>query len=390
MTHSLIEPGSVLGVLGGGQLGALFSRAATGRGYRVAVWDPDPDAPAHRLAAHSFAIAFTDQQTVTDFGASVAVVTYEWENVPAELCEQLERQRPVRPSSGVLRHIQNRLVQKRFLASHGFPVPRFAALTDPEELPEVIREVGCPAVCKTAMAGYDGKGQWKIDEPSAVTRLLPLVKASARPGMQWIVEAYVPFERELSILVARGIDGRTIVYPLVENEHEQGILRTSLVPAMVGPGVVEQVETLARAVIERMEGVGIFCLELFLLPEAVVLINEVAPRPHNSGHYTLDACNLSQFEQQVRVVCGLPPEQVRLHSPAAMVNLIGEDIQTIKRDAECRRLLDHPDTFLHDYGKRVIRPRRKMGHVTFLARHRQLACERAEQLRQRLFQGDRS
>jgi 5-(carboxyamino)imidazole ribonucleotide synthase len=374
-------------VLGGGQLGALFSRAAIGRGYRVAVWDPDPDAPAHRLAGHSFAIPFTDQRTVDDFGALVAVVTYEWENVPAQLCEQLERKRPVRPSSSVLRRIQNRLVQKRFLADHGFPVPRFAALADPDELPDVIREVGCPAVCKTAMAGYDGKGQWRIDEPSAVPRLLPSVKASARAGMQWIVEAFVPFERELSILVARGIDGHMIVYPLVENEHEQGILRTTRIPAMVESGVVEQAETLARAVIERMEGVGIFCLELFLLPEAVVLINEVAPRPHNSGHYTLDACSLSQFEQQVRVVCGLPPEPVRLLSPAVMVNLIGDDMQTIKQDAESRRLLNLPGTFLHDYGKREIRPRRKMGHVTFLAEDRTVAGKRAGQLRQRLLDG---
>lgn len=389
MSPTVIEPGSVLGVLGGGQLGALFARAATRLGYRVAVWDPDPDAPAHALAAHSFATPFTDRQTVTDFTALVSAVTYEWENVPAQLCEQLERERPVRPSSGVLRCIQNRLVQKRFLDGHGFPVPRFAAVTHPHRLPEVTREVGYPAVCKTAMAGYDGKGQWKIDAPAAVQHLVPSVQATARPGMQWIVEAHVPFERELSILVARGVDGHTIVYPLVENQHEQGILRTTLVPAMVPPGVGELAQTLACAVIERMDGVGLFCLELFLLPEAVLLINEVAPRPHNSGHYTLDACSRSQFEQQVRVVCGFPPEQVHLLSAAAMVNLIGEDVQTIKQDAECRRLLELPDTFLHDYGKREIRSRRKMGHVTFLAQDRRIACERAEQLRQRLLSAHR-
>lgn len=387
MTDTLIEPGSVLGVLGGGQLGALFSRAAIGHRYRVAVWDPDPDAPAHRLAAHSFTSPFNDQRTIDDFAALVAAATYEWENVPAQLCEQLEGKRPVRPSSSVLRRIQNRLVQKRFLADQGFPVPHFAALTNPDELPDVIREVGSPAVCKTAMAGYDGKGQWKIDAPSAVPHVLPSVKASARAGMQWIVEAYVPFELELSILVARGIDGQMIVYPLAENEHEQGILRTTLVPAKVAPDVVERAEMLARSVIERMEGVGIFCLELFLLRDAGVLINEIAPRPHNSGHYTLDASSLSQFEQQVRVVCGLPPEPVRLLSPAGMVNLIGEDIQTIRQDGECRRLLNLPGTFLHEYGKREIRPRRKMGHVTFLADDRAVAGERAQQLRQRLVVG---
>jgi 5-(carboxyamino)imidazole ribonucleotide synthase len=379
-----IEPGSVLGVLGGGQLGALFARAATTLGYRVAVWDPDPDAPAHRLATHSFAAPFTDLTTATAFAAVTSVVTYEWENVPAELCERLERERPVRPSGGVLRHIQNRLVQKRFLAGHGFPVPRFAALIDPPRVLETIREVGGPVVCKTAMAGYDGKGQWRINEPAAVPAVLPSIAASARPGMQWIVEAFVPFERELSILVARGVDGQTIVYPLVENEHEQGILRTTLVPAVVPPVVVERAETLARAVIERMDGIGLFCLELFLLPGNVLQINEVAPRPHNSGHYTLDACSLSQFEQQVRTVCGLPPENVQLLSQAAMVNLIGGEIETIAEDAECRRLLALPNTFLHDYEKREIRPRRKMGHVTFLASDRATAQARADKLRQRL------
>ena len=384
MIPRAIEPGSVLGVLGGGQLGALFARAATTLGYRVAVWDPDPDAPAHRLATHSFAAPFTDLTTATAFAAVASVVTYEWENVPAELCERLERERPVRPSGGVLRHIQNRLVQKRFLAGHGFPVPRFAALIYPPRVLETIREVGGPVVCKTAMAGYDGKGQWRIDEPSAVPAVLPSIAASARPGMQWIVEAFVPFERELSILVARGVDGQTIVYPLVENEHEQGILRTTLVPAVVPPVVVERAETLARAVIERMEGIGLFCLELFLLPGNVLQINEVAPRPHNSGHYTLDACSLSQFEQQVRTVCGLPPENVQLLSQAAMVNLIGGEIETIAEDAECRRLLALPYTFLHDYEKREIRPRRKMGHVTFLASDRATAQARADKLRQRL------
>ena len=384
MIPRAIEPGSVLGVLGGGQLGALFARAATTLGYRVAVWDPDPDAPAHRLATHSFAAPFTDLTTATAFAAVTSVVTYEWENVPAELCERLERERPVRPSGGVLRHIQNRLVQKRFLAGHGFPVPRFAALIDPPRVLETIREVGGPVVCKTAMAGYDGKGQWRINEPTAVPAVLPSIAASARPGMQWIVEAFVPFERELSILVARGVDGQTIVYPLVENEHEQGILRTTLVPAVVPPVVVERAETLARAVIERMDGIGLFCLELFLLPGNVLQINEVAPRPHNSGHYTLDACSLSQFEQQVRTVCGLPPENVQLLSQAAMVNLIGGEIETIAEDAECRRLLALPYTFLHDYEKREIRPRRKMGHVTFLASDRATARARADKLRQRL------
>jgi 5-(carboxyamino)imidazole ribonucleotide synthase len=385
-----VEPGSVLGVLGGGQLGAMFAQAAVRLNYRVAVWDPDPDAPAHRLASYSFPSPFADQQTFMQFADLVSVVTYEWENVPAVLCEQLERTKPVRPASGVLRRIQNRLVQKTFLAGQGFPVPRFAALPDPHRLPEIMEQLGYPAICKTATAGYDGKGQWKIDEPSSVSSVKESLTGSSHSGMEWIVESFVPFERELSILVARGIDGQTIVYPLVENVHEQGILRMTVVPAEVPSPVVERSADIARAVVARMDGIGLFCLELFLLPDQRVLINEVAPRPHNSGHYTLDACNVSQFEQQVRMVTGLPPQEVRLTNPAAMVNLIGEDAETVKSDVECRRLLGLPGAYVHDYGKRVIRPRRKMGHVTFLAHDVQTARERAWHLRQSLLRARRN
>ena len=384
-----IESGSVLGVLGGGQLGSMFASAATQMGFRVAVWDPDADAPAHRLATHSFSKPFTDRQALSQFVGLVSVVTYEWENVPADLCQQLEQTKPVRPSSGILRIIQNRLVQKRFLAERGFPVPRFAAMTDLNQLEQVVQQLGCPALCKTATAGYDGKGQWRISERSTLSEIQQSLRASAQSGMEWIVESFVPFERELSILVARGIDGQSVVYPLVENEHEEGILRTTIVPAEVPSSVMERAAELARALIERMEGVGLFCIELFLLPGGELLINEVAPRPHNSGHYTLDACSRSQFEQQVRAVCGMPLGEVRLLSPAAMVNLIGTDAETIKTDPECRALLDLPGTHLHLYGKRAIRSRRKMGHVTFLADQRRTAQDRAVQFRQSLLQRQR-
>lgn len=384
-----IEPGSVLGVLGGGQLGSMFASAATQLGFRVAVWDPDPDAPAHHLATHSFPKPFADRQTFAQFDGVVSVATYEWENVPAQLCQQLEQTKPVRPSSGILRIIQNRLVQKTFLADRGFPVPRFMALTDPEQLKEVVQQLGCPALCKTATAGYDGKGQWRISESSNLSEIQELLRASALSGMEWIVESFVPFERELSILVARGIDGQSVVYPLVENEHEEGILRTTIVPAEVSSRVMERAAEVARAVIQHMEGVGLFCIELFLLPGGELLINEVAPRPHNSGHYTLDACSLSQFEQQVRAVCGIPLGEARLLSPAAMVNLIGTDAETIKTDTACRALLALPGTHLHLYGKRAIRPRRKMGHVTFLADQRRTAYDRAVQFRRSLLQAPR-
>lgn len=384
MISTPIEPGSVLGVLGAGQLGAMFARAAVRSGFCVAVWDPDPDAPAHRLATHSFPKPFTDQQAFVQFSGLVSVVTYEWENVPAQLCQQLEQTKPVRPSSDVLRVIQDRLVQKTFLADHGFPVPRFKVLTSPDRLAEVIRQLDGPAFCKTSRSGYDGKGQWRIGSESDVSEIEESLRVSAQTGSKWIVEAQVPFEKELSILVARGTDGQSVVYPLVENEHEEGILRTTLAPAVVPSTVVEQAESLARDVVERIQGVGLFCLELFQLAGGALLINEVAPRPHNSGHYTLDACSVSQFEQQVRAICGLSLGEVRLLSPAAMVNLIGEDATTIGKGTECRALLDLPGAHVHLYGKRTIRPGRKMGHVTFLADHLNTAQDRATQLRQSL------
>ena len=379
-----IEAGSVLGVLGGGQLGAMFIMAARRLGYHVAVWDPDPEAPAHRIATHSFPFPFDDQHILARFADLVSVVTYEWENIPAELCRALEEQKPVRPSAAVLRVIQDRLEQKGFLSSNGFPVPPFAGLTAPDQLATTIRQVGYPALCKTATAGYDGKGQWRLMRESDVGEVERALSESARPGMRWIVESLVPFERELSILVVRGIDGQHCTYPLVENEHEEGILRTTKVPTPGSLAVAERAAVLARQVVDRLGGVGVFCLELFQLPSGELLINEIAPRPHNSGHYTLDACSVSQFEQQVRATCGMPLGEVRLLSPAVMVNLIGDDAAVFLKGAGCRTLLDIPGAVLHLYDKPVIRPRRKMGHVTFLGETLSLALDHAKQFRKGL------
>jgi 5-(carboxyamino)imidazole ribonucleotide synthase len=383
----VIEPGSVLGVLGGGQLGAMFTMAARRLGYHVAVWDPDPEAPAHRFATHSFPLPFTDQHILERFANLVSVVTYEWENIPAELCRELEQRKPVRPSSAVLSVIQDRLEQKGFLASNGFPIPPFANLTAPDQLATTVRQIGYPSLCKTATAGYDGKGQWRILGESDIGEVERVLSESARPGMRWIVESFVPFERELSILVVRGSDGQSCTYPLAENEHKEGILRTTKVPALGSSVVAKRAAALALQVVDRLEGVGVFCLELFQLPSGELLINEIAPRPHNSGHYTLDACTVSQFEQQVRTTSGLPLGEVRLLSPAVMVNLIGDDLATIMKGAGCRTLLDIPGAVLHLYGKRGIRPRRKMGHVTFLGESLSLALDHAKQFRDGLANG---
>jgi 5-(carboxyamino)imidazole ribonucleotide synthase len=313
----------------------------------------------------------------------VCAVTYEWENVPADLCEQLERDVPVRPSSRVLRVIQDRIEQKTFLRAHGLPVPGFHAISSPEELSRQ-RALEYPLVCKTATAGYDGKGQWKIARAEDCAAVQEDLARSRRPGSRWILETWLPFEREVSILVVRGLDGAVQTYPLVENVHEEGILRQSTVPADVPATVADQAAMRARSAVEALNGVGVFCVELFLMPDGRLLINEVAPRPHNSGHYSLDACTVSQFEQQVRALCGLPLGEVRLLSPTVMLNLIGDEVLLATVSPAAQDLLREPGAVVHLYGKRMVRPKRKMGHISFLAATREAARSKASVFRSRL------
>lgn len=364
----------------------MFAAAALRLGYRVAVWDPDESAPAHRLADHSLTAPFTDARAADSWTHTVDAVTIEWENVPATLCERLAERLPVRPSAAVLRLIQDRIAQKEFLHARGFPVPLFHVITTPDQLAGAVRALGGTVICKTATSGYDGKGQWTVrgaGEMASVTQALAAMRPS---GMRWIAEACVDFACELSVLVVRGADGTEQVYPVSENRHEGGILRLSVIPARVDAGVAQEAADLACRAVRALEGVGVFCVELFVARGGGLLINEIAPRPHNSGHYTLNACPVSQFEQQVRALTGLPLGEVRLLSPAAMVNVIGSDLAKVTTDPGCRDLLAIPGAVLHLYGKRVVKPGRKMGHVTFLADDRAQAVARAEGLLARLSQ----
>jgi len=373
----------MLGVLGGGQLGAMFSCAARRMGYRVAIWDPDQDAPAHHLADQSFFAPFSDLKTRGLFIEAIQAATFEWENVPAELCEWIEGSHRVRPSGAVLRIIQDRIEQKQFLRNKGLPVSPFAAGETPDQLAEAVKRVGLPAVCKTATFGYDGKGQWIIRQPSDVGEVAKTLGEGAGPPARWILEQFVDFERELSVLVIRGGDGECRRFPVVENRHERGILRLTQVPASLPSDIAGKASDLAATAVEALQGVGVFCVEMFHSPQGF-FINEIAPRPHNSGHYTLDACTVSQFEQQVRVLCGLPLGGVRLVSPATMVNLIGEEVRVVTSGQGCRDLAALPGAVLHLYGKRLVRPGRKMGHVTFLAERGEETVKRAQWLIDRL------
>ena len=389
LTLHAIQPGAMLGVLGGGQLGAMFTTAARRLGYRVAVWDPDPDAPALKLADLPLAAPFTDQASLVTFSTSIATATYEWENIPAATVQALERHVPVRPAPRILEVIQNRLEQKSFLAGHKVPVAPFQAATSPDQV-TVPDAVGFPALCKTATLGYDGKGQWRLSGPDDVRRLRDELRGQSQaPTLRqaqgkWIVERFLPFEKELSVLVVRGADGDRRCYPVAENVHEAGILRTTRVPAAIDAESAGRAAALAGSVIDRLDGVGVFCVELFLMKDGGLFVNEVAPRPHNSGHYTLDACPVSQFEQQVRAVCGLPLGEVTLTSPAVMVNLIGEEFTKATTDERTQAFLRQSGAKLHVYGKKSVRSGRKMGHVTFLAATADAAWESATTLKQML------
>jgi 5-(carboxyamino)imidazole ribonucleotide synthase len=381
----LVEPGSTVGVLGGGQLGAMFTVAARRLGYRIAVWDPDPDAPALAIADLALSRPFDDTSALTAFVDSISVATYEWENVPASVGEALERRVPVRPASRILKILQNRLEQKSFLSSRGVSVTPFRGASDPEALTEAVAAVDFPCLCKIATQGYDGKGQWRLSDQQSLDGLRR--QLHGQKG-QWVVERFLAFEKELSVMVVRAADGDCRLYPAVENVHEAGILRTTRVPAGVDPRTAERAQALANSVIEALDGVGVFCVELFLMPDGRLFVNEVAPRPHNSGHYTLDACTVSQFEQQVRAVCGLPLGEVRLLSPAVMVNLLGDEVNRVGAGDGFAGLLRQPGAKLHLYGKKSVRPGRKMGHVTFLAEKVEEAWKAALALRQGLRHSD--
>lgn len=370
-------------MLGGGQLGAMFAAAARRLGYQVAVWDPDRDAPAHQWAEQSFPFSFEDDEAYHRFADLVSVVTYEWENIPIRLCERLEGQRPVRPATEILRVIQDRIEQKNYLRAHGFPVPAFRIAASAEEL-KVAGELGYPCICKTAKAGYDGKGQWKIDGMKDLSRVQAELRATARAGCRWIIEEWLDFERELSLLVVRSVQGEVRVYPLVENLHQHGILRQTTVPADVLSTTASEAAAMAERLVSNLDGIGVFCVELFLMKDGRLLINEVAPRPHNSGHYTLNVCTVSQFEQQLRAVCGLPLGEVRLLTPAAMINLIGDEVERVRNQPGLSQLLSLPGAIMHLYGKRTVRAKRKMGHVTFVAPLKETAVARAEVFRSQL------
>jgi len=355
-----ILPGATIGVLGSGQLGRMFAMAARRMGYRVHTLSPDDDTPTGQVADVEITASYDDLDAVRAFARNVDVVTFEFENVSAAAAEVATEHALVRPSGHVLHTTQQRAREKGLLADGGFPVTPFAHVRSDGDLLLALEQVGTPAVLKTASFGYDGKGQRRILAPQEA------VAAWNQMGRQEVVlERFIDFDRELSMIGARGASGWVVTYGLIENTHKDHILDTSVYPADVPVHVERRATEIVRGLLERLDVIGVLCVEFFLTREGTLLVNELAPRPHNSGHLTIDACVSSQFEQQVRAICGLPPGSIDLLRPAAMVNLLGDLWADGEPDWPAACLL--PSVKLHLYGKGEPRPGRKMGHLTALA-----------------------
>lgn len=355
-----VLPGQTVGILGGGQLGRMFAIAARRMGYRVHSFDPTSDCPAGQVADVEVNAPYDDTEAALHFAPRVDVVTFEFENIPAETLQAIAGIKPVFPSPEVLHICRHRLREKTFLRQHGFPVAAHRPVNHAEELRLALGEVGSPAILKTADFGYDGKGQVRLERPDQAEDAF---QKMGRP--LGVLEALVPFEKEISVICARTRQGDLRCFPPAENVHHRHILDLSTVPADISPTTRDRAFQLAAAVTEALNVVGLLAVELFVLPDGDLVVNELAPRPHNSGHYTFDACVTSQFEQQLRAVCGLPLGDDTLLRPAAMANLLGDLWDG--GEPNWPAALKHPGVKLHLYGKRQPRPGRKMGHLTALA-----------------------
>ena len=356
----MILPGAMLGVLGGGQLGRMFVLRARTMGYRTAVLDPDPRSPAGHVADLHLRAEYTDIPALDRLAAECAAVTTEFENVPAEALQHLARSCRVRPPVATVATTQDRISEKQFLEREGFPTAPFRPVRDAAELRSALGEVPFPALLKTSRLGYDGKGQAPVeraeDGPAAFGTLR---------GVACVLEERLALESEVSVVLARGDDGAVAAFPAGENRHRDGILETTVVPARLSRGILDEARLTACRVAAALGYVGVLGVEMFVANGGRIYVNELAPRPHNSGHYTLDACSVDQFEQQLRALCGLPLAEPRLLTPVAMINLLGD----LWAPGEPRwgEAFRRPGVRLHLYGKAEARPGRKMGHLNCLA-----------------------
>ncbi len=355
----VIKPGSTIGILGGGQLGRMLVLAGRNMGYRFITLDPTSDSPCGQVADRQIVAAFSDLQAAEELAKASKVVTYEFENVDAEVAAKLEETSFVPQGSELLRITQNRIREKSTLQSFEIPIAPFEVIQSEDELRNAVQKLKLPCVMKTATGGYDGKGQWVLRSEEQIQQAY---QEAEETGAELIVEQYVSFTKELSVIAARNLHGEIKTFPVGENIHINNILHQTIVPARIGEEIAEKAESIANRIAKVLDVVGLIAIEMFLTEGGQIIVNELAPRPHNSGHYTMEACVTSQFEQHIRAICGLPLGDVTMLSPVVMVNLLGEHVDPVLEKLEQLPLTAK----LHLYGKAESKPKRKMGHINFL------------------------
>lgn len=373
----IINPNSTIGVFGSGQLGRMFAIEARKLGYRVHTFSPDRDTPTGQVADIESTASYDDLYEVRSFAQSVDVLTFEFENVPSATVAAATEFVDVHPKGEILHITQNRRREKEFLSSNNIPVTPFRTITTVEELRSGVVELGTPCVLKTAGFGYDGKGQSKINSADDIEPAFEKLG-----GQECVIEAFVDFEKEVSVVCARSQTGDFVHYGVIENEHANHILDVSIAPALVSAKVVDGAVAIAREIAEKFKYVGTMCVEFFLTGDERLIVNEIAPRPHNSGHLTFGPCVTSQFEQQLRAVCGLPLGSTEFYRPSAMANLLGD--VWANGEPNWNAALSDPRVKLHLYGKSEARPGRKMGHLTAKAESATEAAVAVRTARKRL------
>lgn len=351
-----ILPGQTIGIIGGGQLGRMMGLAAKEAGFRIAVLDPTEDSPCGQIADVKIIAAYDDEAALQELSQASDVITYEFENIDYEGLKRLGEIANVPQGAELVRITQNRMNEKAEITASGAPVANYITAYTFEELAEKIEQVGFPCIVKTAFGGYDGKGQIKLDKIEELEEAKDLFEHST-----CIAEAFVPFVKEISVIVQRGINGQSYCLPIAENIHKDHILHESIVPARIDQAIAEKAVEAAGKIANHLDLVGTLAVEMFVLEDGDIVINELAPRPHNSGHYSIEACNVSQFHQHIRAVCGWPLREPKLWGPSIMVNVLGEHMAPLESTMN-----QYPDWSVHLYGKAEAKEKRKMGHVTIM------------------------
>ncbi|WP_163653762.1 5-(carboxyamino)imidazole ribonucleotide synthase [Listeria sp. PSOL-1] len=358
MSKHYLLPNSTIGIIGGGQLGRMMSLAAKSMGFRTIVLDPTPDSPTAQVADEQIIAAYDDKEALNQLAIKSDVVTYEFENIDYEALLTIEKEVSIPQGSELLSITQDRILEKAYLESCNVNIAPYVVVVEPSDIYEKINSLGYPAVLKTSRDGYDGKGQMIIHTESDIDKAGELLKYGS-----CVLEAWVPFDKEISVIVARNNRGQIETFPVSENIHRNNILHQSIVPARIEVEVEEEAANIAKRLAGFLRLQGVLAVEMFVTNAGAIYVNELAPRPHNSGHYTIEACNISQFTEHIRAICGLPLLKPELIKPAVMVNILGQHVTDVNN-----QMGDYPHWFIHYYGKREMKVNRKMGHLTILTK----------------------